>query len=164
MAAITPSCITAARIRELFNYDPVTGVFSRRVNTVRGRAGQVITANTLCVDGEYHKTVRYIWLHYYGEWPKGLVDHKNRIKSHAYISNLRDVTHTQNQQNKVSPNPHGYKGVTWRDRKKNPWIAKIRVDGARINLGSFPTKEAAAEAYEAACLKYHGEFAQLGVS
>jgi hypothetical protein len=123
-----------------------------------------ITCKRVSVGGKLQCLSRICFAIYNGYWPEGLVDHIDRNQSNNRASNLREVTPTQNQYNKVQPNPHGYKGVTWRKRKANPWLAKIRVDGARINLGSFPTKEQAAAAYEAACLKYHGEYAQLGVS
>jgi hypothetical protein len=61
-------------------------------------------------------------------------------------------------------NKSGYgaypKGVTWRDRKENPWQAKIRVNGIRIHLGSFADMEEAAEAYREAAKLYHREFAR----
>jgi len=163
MAKQTKCNVSLERVRYLFSYDPFTGLLTRAVDTWRGKKGTVIKNTSLNIDGEYHKTTRWIWFHYYGEWPSDLIDHINRNTADNSIANLRIVTATQNQYNKVQANPHGYKGITWRDRKKKPWIAKIRVAGTRINLGSFATKEQAAKAYEEAALKYHGEYAQLGV-
>ena len=150
-------------LRKLFTYDPVTGILVAAQSFPNRPSGMIITCNRVRVAGKLQKLSRICFAHYNGYWPQKLVDHINRNPLDNRASNLREVSHTQNQYNKVSPNPHGYKGVTWRDRKANPWIAKIRVAGQRINLGSFPTKEQAAAAYEAACLKYHGEYAQLGV-
>lgn len=162
MAEKTDCAVPAERIRYLFDYDPLEGILTCRVNEGRRIKGHVMAGDNVTVDGETHGKALFIWLHYYGVWPTKLIDHINRNRKDNRLSNLREVTHTQNQYNKVSPSSCGYKGVTWRDRKRNPWLAKIRIDGVRFNLGSFPTAEAAGKAYEEACLKYHGEFAQLG--
>lgn len=103
-----------------------------------------------------HATI--CWVLYYGEFPKGIVDHKNRIGADHRIENLRDATPTRNQQNKAGYGQYA-KGVTWRNRKEKPYQAKIRVNGDRIHLGSFATEEEAAEAYRQAAFRYHGEFA-----
>jgi len=161
MAGISLLNITAERVRELFTYDPQDGILIR-VKSNRYDMLGIITGVKVYIDRQHYDTARIIWLHYYGKHPMFLVDHINRDHRDNRIDNLRDATPTQNQYNKVQPNIHGYKGVTWRDRK-SPWLAKIRVNGVRINLGSFATKEEAAKAYEEACLKYHGEYAQLGV-
>src|SRR6267154_1039231 len=155
MAEASKFNLTAERVRELFSYDEYTGQLTRLKSTRYDMLGSVPFGNGMVyIDGEHYKQSRIIWLWIYGEWPKGLIDHKNRNNRDNSKGNLRDVTHGQKQYNKVSPNPHGYKGVTWRNRIKKPWLTKIRVNGVRINLGSFETKEEAAAVYEAACLKY----------
>jgi len=52
-----------------------------------------------------------------------------------------------------------YKGV-WRNRY-GQWSASIRPNGSSIFLGTFPTEEMAARAYNAAALHYFGEAAFL---
>lgn len=153
--------MTADMVRQLFDYRPETGDLTSKHAWGNRRVGTIIPAarRHVRVENRIYTVSRLCWLHFYGEWPQGLVDHKDRNPSNNRINNLRDVTHTQNQQNKAPMNIHGYKGITWRNRINNPWLAKIRVNGKRINLGSFPTKEAAAEAYKQACLKYHGDYA-----
>jgi len=163
MKRFTKLDITASRVRELFSYDPDEGVLTR-VKATRYDFLGVVSGPKVSIDNTHYDTARIIWLHYYGEHPNCLVDHINRDHNDNRIANLRAATYTQNQYNKIQSNKHGYKGVTWRNRKQKPWLSKIRVDGARINLGSFATKEEAAKAYEEACLKYHGAFAQLGSS
>ncbi len=51
-----------------------------------------------------------------------------------------------------SNNTSGYRGVAWNKSggKHRKYVAYMRVNGERIHLGSFPTAEAASEAYEEA--------------
>ena len=53
-----------------------------------------------------------------------------------------------------------YKGVTW-DKSRSLWIAGVKVDGKRFNLGRFKDEGDAARAYDAAALKAWGEYARL---
>jgi len=154
--------VSVEYLREHFSYAPDTGILSR-IKSVRSDMLGIQKKHTVKI-GEFEiSKARVIWAIHYGYWPEKLIDHVNRDRNDNTLVNLREATHTQNQYNKVQTNTHGYKGVTWRDRQRKPWLAKIRVNGTRLNLGSFATREEAAQAYAEACVKYHGEFAQLGV-
>lgn len=159
MPEIATSKITAARIRFLFDYDPDSGEFIRREYS-KGYVDNVITSHDLEIDGEKHSTSRYVWLHYYGEWPPldKFIDHINRDRKDNRLVNLRLATSSQNNMNKATSNQHRYKGIEFRS-KKRPWAVRIWHEGKRIYIGSYLTIEEAAEASKEACLKYHGEFA-----
>ena len=88
------------------------------------------------------------------------VDHINGDKLDNRKENLRVCTHRENGKNqKISiNNTSGYKGVF--ANHKN-WQAVIGVDGKPIYLGTYPSPEKAAEAYDVAAKKYHGDFANL---
>lgn len=92
--------------------------------------------------------------------PKINVDHISGNGLDNRRSNMRLCTRAQNAWNtgvsKISVS--GVKGVSLRDGK---WQSMIRVCGKRIWLGCFALKQDAAAAYEAAAIKYHGEFARL---
>lgn len=155
--------LTIELIRELFDYDPETGMITRKVSYGRANAGQqFITACNISVLGRPIRPGRLAWALHNGDWPPEdmFVDHINGIKADNRIANLRLATPTQNQYNKAGTGTYA-KGVTWRNRKDKPWQAKIRVDGVRIHLGSFVTQDEAAEAYREACIRYHGEFANV---
>jgi hypothetical protein len=155
--------IDPKKLRELFTYCHHTGELRNKTARHLAPIGAIAGCSRgVSIDNMLLIRSRVIWAWYTGRWPKGQIDHINRIHSDDRIVNLRECTVNENNYNTVRANPYGLKGVTWRDRKKKPWLAKIRVDGVRINLGSFATKEEAAKAYEDACLKYHGAFAQLG--
>ena len=89
-------------------------------------------------------------------------DHRNHRTLDNQRDNLRICTHAENlynqqtQQNTSSQ----FKGVSWHKRDKK-WQASIRVDGKLIGLGYFKLELNAALAYDAAALKYFGEFACL---
>ena len=75
--------------------------------------------------------------------------------------NLRTATRNQNNRNQRlrTNNTSGFKGVNWNKRKQK-WRAMIEVQGVQHFLGDFATPKSAAEAYDIAALKLHGEFAK----
>jgi len=89
-------------------------------------------------------------------------DHINGDPLDNQKSNLRVCTNKENMKNRKlnSNSSTGYKGVHLHTKLKK-WVARIGVDGKRIHLGVYDTPEAAALAYNAAALKYHGEYARL---
>lgn len=94
--------------------------------------------------------------------PVGMeTDHINGDPLDNRRSNLRVCTPRQNQANSVlrNTNKTGYKGVRLHGSK---WVARIRHEGgvAKI-LGSFDSKEEAAEAYRAAAIEQYGEFVRI---
>ena len=92
------------------------------------------------------------------------VDHwdHNGLNNQRY--NLRLATGSQNQYNqRLNINStSGFKGVCWYERYQK-WLAYITVSRKRIYLGYFHDILDAARAYDAAALKYHGEFAMTNV-
>lgn len=88
-------------------------------------------------------------------------DHVDNNPLNDRRSNLRLATHQQNMRNRRLNinNTSGYKGVSLRDSK---WRARIQVDGAGIEIGSFDTPEEAYCAYCDAVIRFHGEFGNSG--
>lgn len=100
------------------------------------------------------------------------IDHINGNRLDNRRCNLRICTRSQNNMNRIKIiNKHGFKGIYFQKRIKgkksnrktifNHWYAQISINGKRIKLGSFATKEDAAKAYNLAALKYFGPFARL---
>jgi hypothetical protein len=153
--------LTAQRLRDLFDYDPETGILSRRIKCGKGLPGPVgwpVRGHlAVQVDAYNHYVHRLAWLHYYGEWPKEQIDHINGDKHDNRIANLRDVPRGHNQQNFRKPNRNntsGFLGVSW-FRKTGRWTASITVDGRRKCIGYYATKEDAYAAYVAAKRRLH---------
>jgi len=92
-----------------------------------------------------------------------LIDHIDRDKCNNHPSNLREVTHSQNQFNrgKQSNNTSGFKGVTFHIQNKN-WVSQIHHQGKHIHVGSFGTPEEAHVAYLKKAKSLVGDFALGG--
>ena len=90
------------------------------------------------------------------------VDHRNGNGLDNRRKNLRPATHAENQQNAHirSDNTSGCKGVYYAS-KESKWKAQIRINGARIRLGTFATKQEAKAAYDLAALNNFGEFSRI---
>ena len=158
--------ITAEVVRALFDYDPTTGIFTRRV-TVASNAQAGSIAGSAHKSGYIHiginrtayKAHRIAWLHHYGEWPDGSLDHINGDVSDNRIANLRIATIQQNCANARTrwDNTTGKKGVK---KFKSRWQARIGK-GGEYHLGTFDTQEEAAAAYAGAAKVLYGKFARL---
>lgn len=145
------------RIREIFQYDHETGLITRTVTvSPNGQKGWI--AGTPCgngylsvrVDNTRIKAHRLAWAMFHGEWPTRQIDHINGEKSDNRISNLRDVTASENKQNLRSGRA-GRKagkllGTSYCKRDKT-WSSRIELNGNRIHLGTFTTEEEAHFAY-----------------
>jgi hypothetical protein len=83
---------------------------------------------------------RLAWFLYYGNWPVGQIDHINGDRADNRIANLRDVSASINQRNRLNIKKDS--GVRFRkDRKR--WQAYISVDNKFVSLGHFGCKTAA---------------------
>lgn len=91
-----------------------------------------------------------------------VVDHINGDPLDCRRSNMRVCSNTENARNRTrgKNNTSGYKGVVYTP-KTGRWRAYIMVNRKGIHIGYFSTPAEAARAYDAAALKYFGEFANL---
>lgn len=163
--------LTAARLRELLDYDKASGLFRWRVDhRFCGfiRAGRIAGGLNsdghmrIQIDGVTHLAHRLAWLHVMGEWPADEIDHENRVRSDNRWLNLRPATNEQQRRNssRQSNNTSGFKGVS---KDRNGWRARIFVGGRNRGLGTFDTPELAHEMYSLAAAMIHGDFACAGV-
>ena len=141
--------ITLQQLKELLEFDPETGLFTRKKKTnnkfpVGSQAGSKDAKGytVISISGKIYKAHRLVWLYTHGVWPSGEIDHINHIPSDNRISNLRDVTKSENQHNRKSSN--GF------SKDRNRWKAAIRIRGTFRHLGCFATQEEAAAAYQKA--------------
>lgn len=150
-------------LRELLIYDAERGVFYWRVNkSTKAKAGDEAGCKgkdgyiRICICRHVYLAHRLAWMYVHGDWPSMYLDHVNRIPSDNRMSNLREVTLSQNQQNKLlqKNNKSGYKGVSW-NRSMQRWVANIKVNRKKYYLGVFDSPEAASDRYIEAVAKMH---------
>ena len=165
--------INQARVKECFNYNHETGVFTRKLspakNAQKGSIAGSLGKNgylVFRVDGKIYQSHRLAWLYVYGEFPKNEIDHINHVKTDNRISNLRDVTTAENQRNAavIITNKSGFTGVCWHKGERK-WRSQIRDCGVVIYLGSFLDKADAIASRKEANIKYgyhknHGTLSQ----
>lgn len=89
-------------------------------------------------------------------------DHINGNKLDNRKVNLRRCSLSENARNRKPQQGYTsqYKGVSW-SKISQKWAVRIGVDHKSIPLGLFDSEIDAACVYNAAALKYHGEFASL---
>lgn len=152
--------LSADYVSERLAYDPATGAITLRRPSKMGRPTGTRAEFKfgrgylgVALKDRIYSAHRIAWLITYGRWPTGEIDHINRDKSDNRLSNLRDVPKSINGHNKGPSrrNSSGFKGVSL--TRSGTWNAQIKVDGRRHNLGTFKTKEAAAEAYRIAAAR-----------
>lgn len=155
--------LTAERLRELLDYDPLTGIFTwrtRRGSVPRGGVAGHLGAHRYVViklGRRRHRAHRLAWLHTHGVWPALHIDHINGVRHDNRLVNLREANHSENAQNQPhlrANNTSGFLGVTWSARDKR-WQAGININKKRIHLGHFHTAEEASAAYREAKARLH---------
>lgn len=158
--------MTIARANETVCYDRETGKFTWRINGPKKVAGTEAGSIDhegyvlIGIDGRRYRAHRLAIFMMTGSWPDNVVDHINGNPSDNRASNLRESSVCQNVRNRRPKSGRDLKGVHWADHA-NKWAAHICVDYKQKHLGYFDDPEDAARAYDAAAVKYHGEFARL---
>lgn len=81
-------------------------------------------------------------------------------KSNLELSTTKNINLRSNRKQQRATSK--YRGVDFH-KKNRKWVARIKVNKNQIYLGSFQDQNNAAEAYNEAAVKYHGQYAQLNV-
>lgn len=104
-----------------------------------------------------HMVHRIIWKMMTGDDPHGEIDHIDGNPQNNRWNNLRLATHVENMWNgrMRRDNQSGYIGVSF---ERFTWRARIKINGKDKYLGNFPSREEAAQAYEAAKKHTRGHF------
>jgi len=138
---------TAEEVRKRWAYDPETGVFIRKISySNRNKVGSI--AGSLCGNGylyigigkERYTAQHIAWLHYYGEWPDGVVDHINLNTVDNRIINLRLTDKGGNADNNKAKLREDY-GVFWHVSGK--WRVQLYINKKSEYFGLYADKDEA---------------------
>ena len=142
--------LTQSELKELILYDQESGEFVwEKCIGRRAKMGDVCGSTNcygyrvITIYSKRYKAHRLAWLYVYGELPKQHIDHINRVTDDNRISNLREVSRSENMRNcKMRENNiSGITGIWWnKDTKK--WRAYI---GNKL-IGRFDNIEEAKKA------------------
>lgn len=161
------AALSCELVRERLDYDPETGLFRWRIDfgpkIMAGRLAGSLSKSRgyICIgiNKRPYMAHRLAWLYVHGEWPREYIDHIDGDRANNRLSNLREATHVENQQNRkiCRTNTSGLKGIAF-DRNRGKWTAQITVNGKRVSLGRFNDPMEAHAAYTAAAARLFGEF------
>lgn len=160
--------LTQEGLKELLNYDPLSGVFTWKVKCSRSaeagsKAGYLRTDGYILIgiNGRKFLAHRLAWLYMTSISPKLYIDHINRIKDDNRFVNLRAASNAQNQANtnRRFSNTTGFKGT---HKVGSKYKAQIKVGDKVIYLGSYLTPELAHAAYCVKAKQIHGEYFNAG--
>jgi hypothetical protein len=155
--------MTQTRLKELLDYDPLTGVFTWKVRRGKMRAGSRAGSPhaegywEIRLDGKAYLAHRLAWLSVHGAMPLK-IDHRDRNRSNNILTNLRAATSSQNGANAPAPknNTSGHKGVY---KGKDGWYVRVKKNRRPVSGGSYKDFETACSAQETLERRLQGEFA-----
>ena len=151
--------LNAERVRELLDYDPVTGALDWINPTERspregGKAGAVGRSGSkyqfrrfIQIDNDRYPAHRVVWLHVHGGWPKGFLVPRNGNYDDLRLENFDDLSASEaaRRGGPRRTNTSGYRGVTWA-KDKQRWLAYITHNYKKVFIGYYKTKEEAISA------------------
>jgi hypothetical protein len=145
---------TQSDFKEILDYNPETVEFTwKKALGTRAKAGDVAGHvhkaqgyHQIKIAGKQYKTHRLVWLFETGEWPKNHIDHMDGNRLNNHISNLRDVTQRENNQN-LESHRNGRLVGCYFYKPLQKWKAQIKINRKAKHLGYFLTELQAHQAY-----------------
>ena len=130
-----------ARLKELLDYDPDTGIFTWKKGRPKAKAGTV--AGYVRADGCV--IVKALGVKYFAHnlafiYMKGDCNHEvyhiNKNRSDNRWANLSESDRSRSMRRAVAriDNSSGVTGVTF-DNERKKWIAQIQINGKHLHLG-----------------------------
>jgi len=140
-------CPTQKRLKELFIYDKLTGLFTRKIDVYKYKKGSIAGSKkvdgyiAIKIDGVSYFAHRLAWLYVKGYWPKYDVHHKDGDKSNNKWDNLEHLSLSKHRLTRgiQKNNTSGVIGVCFYKRNKK-WISHITINNNQKILGQFSNK------------------------
>lgn len=153
--------LTQERVKQLLHYNPETGIFTwLSYRSRRAKKGDI--AGTLkdgrvelMIDRKHYKAHRLAWMYVHGHWPVNQIDHINTIPNDNRLVNLREASHSENQQNIRNAQSNNKLGVLGVSKFRNKYQASIKLNGIQYHLGHFSNIDDAKSAYDAKKRELH---------
>lgn len=153
------------RLRQLFRYDPISGVLYRLTTKGDVPCGTVFSTGhmNVAVDGKMTGVHRIAWALHSGEYPAVEIDHINGDGADNRLCNLRPATSAQNNQNRrlSARNKTGIKcvfkvkwGKSWR------WRVAIGHANKKYDISHFVCFGQAVRNANQLRSQLHNEFAR----
>lgn len=155
--------ITQEKLKELLEYDQETGVFTRKIDCVKTKKGDIAGNDNgqgykrISIFGKRYRLHRLAWLYVYGIHPVNEIDHINGIRDDNRILNLREVTRSENSQNQRKAKKNNKTGLLGVSSRNGKYRAQLEVKGKYFSSPPFKTKEEAYEEYIKMKRLHHGE-------
>jgi hypothetical protein len=135
-------------LHEEIDYDPTTGIFKWKRGGAHREKGAVAGTisrgyRVIKLEGKYYQAGQLAWYLSYGVWPTKTIDHINRNRGDNRLSNLREVTQSENIINSPARLPHGEKYIYW---EHAGWVVAIKRNYRKRYLGRFRTFQEAVNA------------------
>lgn len=148
--------LTQELVAKVLRYDATTGNLTWLTNLhskraiPNSRAGSLVSTTgyrNITLFGRTYLEHHLIWFICKGVWPKAQLDHINQIRDDNRITNLREVTVSENARNRsrrknTTTGEHGI----WYNRRTRKYVAEITLNGKKVYQKSFDDPdEASAE-------------------
>lgn len=136
--------LSQSELKQYLDYNPNTGhlTWIKKLNkgtVLYSRAGSEMKNGYRCVKlfGRKYLEHRLIWCWVYGDYPSQHLDHINHQRNDNRISNLREVTISENARNRrTRDSKTGEKGI-WYCKRRKRYIAEIVLYGKKVYQASF---------------------------
>ncbi|HXQ39468.1 MAG TPA: HNH endonuclease, partial [Anaerolineales bacterium] len=142
-------------LKQLFHYNPDTGLFSRIILPRNGCKKVGSTSKdgyvTLVINKQRYLAHRLAFFYMTGDWPLE-VDHIDGNPNNNKWKNLRECTRSQNNQNKHTSGVYLH--------RCGKWLAQIVSEGRHYYLGLFADRDTAVARHLEAKSRLHGEYAR----
>jgi hypothetical protein len=155
-------------IKEWVSYDPETGIFNWikkpsprvRIFAAAGSLDKKLGYVSIMLDRQSYLAHRMAFVYMTGKLPMGLVDHINGIRSDNRWINLRDATHSINQQNQKLPRSNCKSGALGVTKNGKGFRATVGFKDKNYYSPTFNTLLEASAAYFAMKKLLHKGFVE----